>query len=219
MREGNSKARAGTSRRSGFQIDHPINEHGPRRRGTTTYQPKSVEDRLADAARGHGGRNDTRVRVNALRAREADARSRLRAGVEAADPWDGAVGRLNRNSSSTGSSMRSTSTSRSPKRNSLESAAGARLPLPYGHGSTRRSHRAGRGRPPIVDSLVPPGARHRLGRRRSVAGRPLRTTGGHQRYRDLSNGVSGSLRAAVLAALDDLDRSAAQGRSDATGDG
>jgi chromosome segregation ATPase len=189
---------------------------GPRRRRWTTTEQQTTEARLADAStrideiasRAQQARDDTRVRVeqrvNALRTRQTEVRSRASAAVDA--------------------EAEAEETSADLERDLIEmdveiTIAEAQLDIDSAkdratfESAVRRHIEAYRAFADLLDGRGTPQKRASPGRPDAPAESIRATTAlaleRLQRYRDLTNEVSDSLRAGVLAALDDLDRNAA----------
>lgn len=184
-----------------------------------TTDQQTTETRLADAStrideiasRAQGAREDTRIRVeqrvNALRTRQAVARSKARTAAEA----------------EAGSDDTSADLDLELAEMDIESAiAEAQLAIDSAEErasfeeAVRREIEAYRAYADFLDQRIVSDTQS-TPMRDSVAVESIRVATATaderlQRYRDLTNEVSDSLRAGVLTALDDLDRSAARAR-------
>ena len=209
-----------------FASPGAANEQAPRRRGTTTDQ-QAMEARLADAStrideiasRAQEARDDTRVRVqqrvNALRTRQTEVRAKARAAVEAEiEAWDDTFADLDRELGEMDIEIAIAESQlaldSADDRATFEAAVGQQI----------EAYRA------YAELLGERAASETEGTRvrgdaaaESIRVATATAVGRLQRYHDLTNEVAGSLRAGVLAALDDLDRTAARarGKGDAPG--
>jgi hypothetical protein len=186
------------------------------RRGTTDEQ--AVEARIADvgrrideiAWRAHGVRDDTRVRVeqrvNDLRARETEMRSSARAASESGVLRDASV-ELDREIDEIDIEIVIADTQldldSADDPAAFEAAAGRQIDAYRAYvellqSPMRRGNVSVLGQPAFVEA---------------VRDRTAAAAAALHRYRELSHGVAGSLRAGVLSALDDLERAAARERS------
>jgi hypothetical protein len=192
---------------------------GPRRGGSTTDQ-NATEARLADASsrideiasRARGAREDTRIRVeqrvDALRTRQAWARSRPHTAVKAEARPDDTSAYLDRELAEMDIEI-------------AIAEAQLALDLAEDHAAfepaVTREINAYRAYADLLDerTVSDPQSTPMRG---SAAAEAIRVATAAaverlRRYRDLTNEVSDSLRAGILTALDDLERSAARARS------
>ena len=198
------------------------NERVPRRRGTTTSDEQAMEARLADAStrideiesRAHEARDDTRIRVerriDVLRAQEGWVRSMMRPVAESdVEPLDRTSAQLNGELDKMDIELAIAEAQLDLDAASdgaaFEAAVGRQIEAFRAY--VALLERGGAGAVAESPPVRPAAAAESVRAATATALERLR------RYRELSSEVSDSLRAGVLAALDDLDRAAAKARS------